>query len=197
MKIKMKILLVMGPPGSGKGTQASMLKEKYNIAHISTGDIFRAEIAEKTDLGLKAKEYISQGKYVPDEITIGMIEKRVSEDDCSEGFILDGFPRTIPQAEFLDKMLEKQNKKIDYVIYYDVSDEIVVDRIKGRAEKDKIAGKEVRADDLNSDVIKQRLETYHSQTNPVLDYYKKKGIVLQIDASKSVQEIFQESLNKI
>ena len=193
----MTIILVMGPPGSGKGTQAKLLKDKLNIAHISTGDLFRAEIGNETELGKKAKEYIDQGKYVPDEITIDMLKKRIEQSDCENGFILDGFPRTIPQAEFLDKMLEEQGKKVDFAIYYNVDNETTIGRIKKRARQDKEAGRPVRDDDLDEATIQQRLDTYHSQTATVLDYYKEQGNLVELDASKTAEEIFDASSGKL
>lgn len=189
------ILIVMGPPGCGKGTQATLLKEKYNIAHISTGDMFRQEISSETELGKLAKSYIDQGKYVPDEVTANMLAGRIESQDCAHGFILDGFPRTIPQAEFLSVVLAKKNLTISKVIYYDVSDETVVQRITGRAEKAKAAGDKVRDDDLDETIIRKRLETYHTQTKPVLDFYQEH--LIKIDASKTVEEIFDETIKHI
>lgn len=189
-----KILIVMGPPGCGKGTQATLLKEHFNIAHISTGDLFRAEIGAGSELGTLAKSFIDKGQYVPDEVTINMLKKRIEKNDCTNGFILDGFPRTIPQAEFLDAMLSEKNTKINNVLYYDVADETVVHRIKGRAQKDKEAGKQVRADDLDEGIIQQRLNTYHTQTKPVLEYYQNKNILKTINAERTVEEIFSESI---
>lgn len=186
-----QILIVMGPPGCGKGTQATLLKEKYNIAHISTGDLFRQEISNQTELGTLAKSYIDQGKYVPDEVTANMLAGRITKEDCANGFILDGFPRTIPQAEFLAKVLSEKELEISKVIYYNVDDDVVVQRIKGRAEKAKAAGEQVRDDDLDESIIRKRLETYHTQTKPVLDFYKDN--LLTLDASKSVEEIFAAS----
>lgn len=194
---KMKILLVMGLPGSGKGTQAKLLEKKYNLVHISTGDLFRAAVANGTELGLKAKEYMEAGKYVPDELTIGLLKDRVSQDDCKEGFVLDGFPRTLPQAEFLDKMLDEMNEKISGVLYYNVADDIVVQRIKGRAEQDQAAGKDVRADDLNEETISARIKTYHDNTTPVIDYYKEKSVLVELDASKSIEEIFDATVSQL
>jgi len=193
----MKVLLVMGPPGSGKGTQAKKLGEQYGIAHISTGDLFRREIGDKTKLGIEAQKYIELGQYVPDETTIGMLENRILSNDCLNGFILDGFPRTKAQAEFLDHYLESKNTRVEFAIYYDVSDEIVVQRIKGRAKEDEERGQAVRKDDLDEKIIQQRLNTYHSQTKPVLDYYEQRGVVVKIDASKSVDEIFSETVKLI
>lgn len=187
----------MGPPGCGKGTQAAKLKEKYGIVHISTGDLFRAEVGNKTPLGIEAKKYMDAGKYVPDEITIGMLHNRIKEKDCAKGFILDGFPRTIPQAEALDKLLKEVKEKVTNVIYYNVADKVVVARIKGRAEQDKKAGKVVRADDTDEKVIKQRLDTYHTSTKPVLDHYAKQKLVLTVNAEKTIDEIFADVVAKL
>jgi adenylate kinase len=197
MVVNKKIILVMGPPGCGKGTQAAKLKEKYGIVHISTGDLFRAEVGNKTPLGIEAKKYMDAGKYVPDEITIGMLHNRIKEKDCAKGFILDGFPRTIPQAEALDKLLKEVKEKVTNVIYYNVADKVVVARIKGRAEQDKKAGKVVRADDTDEKVIKQRLDTYHTSTKPVLDHYAKQKLVLTVNAEKTIDEIFADVVAKL
>jgi adenylate kinase len=190
-----QIFIVMGPPGCGKGTQAALLKEKFSIAHISTGDLFRQEIANNTELGQVAKSYMDKGQYVPDEVTANMLAERISQADCANGFILDGFPRTIPQAEFLQKVLSEKNLAISKIIYYDVTDDVVVQRIKGRAEKAKSAGEKVRGDDLDESIIRNRLETYHAQTKPVLDFYKEK--LLTVDASKSVEKIFNKTCESI
>lgn len=192
-----KIILVMGPPGSGKGTQADLLERDLHLAHISTGELFRNEISNNTELGMKAKSYMEKGEYVPDEITTGMLKNRMAADDCSTGIILDGFPRTIAQAEFLDKFLLESGDSVSRVIYYNVPDEEDVNRIKGRAEHDIEEGKNARADDLNEETIMQRLSVYHEKTEPILDYYRAKGIVLEIDATKSINEILDETEDEL
>jgi adenylate kinase len=190
-----KIIIVMGPPGCGKGTQAKLLEEKFQIKHISTGDLFREEIKKETELGKLAKSFIDKGQYVPDDVTIGMLKNRISMPDCENGFILDGFPRTIPQAEFLDAMLKEQALNVSEVIFYDVKDSTVIARIKGRAENDRLAGKNVRDDDLDVNITQRRLDTYHAQTKPVLEFYKRQNIVKIIYAERSVEDIFEESIN--
>lgn len=190
----MKLFIVMGPPGSGKGTQAKLLKEKFNIAHISTGDLFRHEIQDQTKLGEKAEKYIVNGEYVPDKITEGMLLNRIKKKDCSKGFILDGFPRTVEQAKFLKKAIKE--KEI-IVIDYRVSDSVVVDRIHGRAKADEIAGNPVRADDMDEKIIRERLLIYHSKTESIIKFYKKNAKYIEVDAEKPVEKIFKESLKKM
>jgi len=192
-----KVLIVMGPPGCGKGTQASKLKEEFGLTHISTGDLFRFELSNETELGLKAKKFMDAGEFVPDSITIEMLRKRIQQDDCKEGFILDGFPRTQPQAEFLDTLLAEMSESITAVIYYDVSDSEVISRIKGRAAEDKVAGRSVRADDLDEEIIKKRLDVYHKATKPLLDFYDSRALLKTIDASKTIDEILVDTLEQL
>lgn len=197
-------LILFGAPGAGKGTQAKRLVEKYNIPQISTGDLFRANISNKTALGTKAKEYIDAGNLVPDDITIGIVEDRIAMEDCTNGFILDGFPRTIEQAKALTIMLSKLGKEIDKVISLNVRDELIVERITGRRTSKK-TGKIyhmtynppvdedpadlIQRSDDNEEAVKVRLENYNNQTAPVLDYYKAMNKVAEVDGEKSMEDI--------
>ena len=198
-------IILFGAPGAGKGTQAKELTKKYEIPQISTGDILRAAIANKTPL--EAKKLMDEGKLVSDDIVNGLVEARLQEADCEKGFILDGFPRTVAQAEALDGILEKFNKKIEKVIALDVSDDEIIERITGRRVSKK-TGKiyhikynppvdenpedlEQRADD-NKETVVKRLEVYNKQTAPVLDYYKKQGKVYTVDGTKKLEEITKD-----
>ena len=200
-------IVLFGAPGAGKGTQAKELIKKYEIPQISTGDILRAAIANKTPLGLEAKKLMDEGKLVSDEIVNGLVEARLKEDDCKKGFILDGFPRTVAQAKELDKILAKSNREIEKVIALEVSDEEIIERITGRRTS-KVTGKIYhikfnppvdekpedlvqRADDTEEVVVK-RLETYHNQTAPVLDYHKAQNKVTEIDGTKKLEDITQD-----
>ena len=167
----MKIIM-LGAPGAGKGTQAKRIAKKYNIPHISTGDIFRANIKEKTELGNKAKEYMDKGELVPDDITIGMLLDRIHKDDCKDGFVLDGFPRTIPQAKSLTKALSELGEKIDYAINDTCGNELVI------------------RDDDKPETVKKRLEIYHDQTQPLIDYYDNEKILTSVDGTKDMEEVF-------
>ena len=188
----MKIIM-LGAPGAGKGTQAKMIADKYKVPHVSTGDIFRANIKNGTDLGKKAKEYMDKGQLVPDELTVEILLDRVAQDDCKNGYVLDGFPRTIPQADVLDKELTKLGDKVDYAINVDVPDENIVRRMSGRRaclkcgatyhiehippKKEGICdtcGSElVQRDDDKPETVQNRLSVYHEQTQPLIDYYNK------------------------
>ncbi len=188
-------IIMLGAPGAGKGTIAVLIKEKYNLPHISTGDIFRANIKEETELGKLAKSYIDKGALVPDDVTINMVMDRLSSDDCKSGYILDGFPRTIVQATEFEKALQKSNTKIDVCILVDGDDDMIANRLSGRrvCEKcgasyhieymkpvkegicDKCGGNLIHRKDDTVDVIKDRLKTYHEQTQPLIDYYGKNG----------------------
>lgn len=188
-------IIMLGAPGAGKGTIAVLIKEKYNLPHISTGDIFRANIKEETELGKLAKSYIDKGALVPDDVTINMVMDRLSSDDCKSGYILDGFPRTIVQATEFEKALQKSNTKIDVCILVDGDDDMIANRLSGRrvCEKcgasyhiehmkpvkegvcDKCGGNLIHRKDDTVDVIKDRLKTYHEQTQPLIDYYSKNG----------------------
>ena len=198
----MRIILV-GDPGAGKGTQAEAIKAKYPIAHISTGDILRANVKAGTELGKNAKVYMDAGKLVPDEVIIAMVESRLQEPDCKEGFMLDGFPRTTPQAEALDKLLEKLEIALDAVVYLDVDDEVVVKRLTTRrgckacgeiyntlfkptkveGVCDKCGGEVVQRDDDKEEVIRRRLSVFHEQTAPLIDYYSRQNLLATVDAT--------------
>ena len=205
----MKIIM-LGAPGAGKGTQAKKVAKKYNIPHISTGDIFRVNIKEGTELGNKAKEYMDKGELVPDDITIGMLLDRIHKADCKDGFVLDGFPRTIPQAKSLTQALSKLNESIDYAINIDVPDESIITRMSGRRaclscgstyhikysapKKENICdncGSElVIRDDDKPETVKKRLEIYHDQTQPLIDYYDNEKILASVDGTKDMEEVF-------
>ena len=165
----MKYYILFGPPGAGKGTHASTIAEKYNLRHVSTGELLRAEIAAGTQLGLEAKSLIAEGKLVPDEVVEGMIESTFNKVTGVAGFLLDGFPRTLAQAQALDDILAKRGEQVTAIVSIMIPDEMVFQRIHHRAE---IEG---RADDASDDTIKQRIATYHSQTEPLIDFYKKAG----------------------
>ena len=207
----MKILL-LGPPGGGKGTQAKFLIEKLNIPQISTGDMLREHVTNQTSLGIKAKEYMSSGALVPDEVILGMMQERLSDEDCKNGYILDGFPRTIPQAIGLDKLLEKLNQTLDAVIVIDVDDDNIVDRMGGRRvhipsgrvyhieyNPPKIEGKDdktqedliIREDD-KEETVRKRLEIYHKETSPLINHYKHKDIVTRINGELNISDVSQE-----
>ncbi len=205
----MKIIM-LGAPGAGKGTQAKKVAKKYNIPHISTGDIFRANIKEGTELGKRAKEYMDKGELVPDDITIGMLLDRIHKSDCKNGFVLDGFPRTIPQAKSLSEALSKLNEKIDYAINIDVPDDSIITRMSGRRaclscgstyhikysapKKENICdncGSElVIRDDDKPETVKKRLDVYHKQTQPLIDYYDNENILANVDGTKDMEEVF-------
>ena len=205
-------LILLGPPGAGKGTQASAIVGKYAIPHISTGDIFRENIKNGTELGEKAKEYMDKGLLVPDELVISIVEDRLQKEDCKEGFLLDGFPRTLDQGEALDKVLSEMSLKLDRVINLDVEKEVLIERAIGRRickdcgevyhikftppkEEgicDKCGSKLHQRDDDTVETVERRIEVYHKQTEPLIDYYKEKGLILDIDGSKDKDSIFEE-----
>ncbi len=178
-------LILFGPPGSGKGTQAAHLVERYGLVHISTGDLFRQEIGNGTPLGKEAQAYISRGELVPDHITIGMLRNKVEAHPEAHGFIFDGFPRTIPQAEALDRLMAEEGAAIHLLIALEVEDEEIVRRIKGRAA---ISG---RADDANESIIRNRIAVYKNETAPVFDYYARQGKSHRVNGIGSIEEIFQ------
>ncbi len=205
-------IILLGGPGSGKGTQAKKLTEKYNIPQISTGDIFRAAMKEGTPMGLKAKTYMDKGELVPDDVVIGVVEERLTKPDLAKGYMLDGFPRTLAQAQALDKILEKQGKNIDYAILVDVPDEDLVGRLSGRRTcKNSDCGKMYhvmfnpskqadicdtcggelyqRADD-NETTIRERLSVYNSQTAPLIEFYEKKGLLRRVKGVGQIDDIF-------
>ncbi len=177
-------IVLFGPPGAGKGTQAEILKTDLGLAHLSTGDMLRAAVAAETELGLQAKAIMEEGKLVPDEVITGVVADRIEEPDCAAGFILDGFPRTVPQAEALDTMLSKKGKALDAVVEVRVPDEVLISRIEKRAAE---TGGE-RADD-NAETMKRRLAVYHEQTAPVLPYYERKGLLHVIDGDRPIEEV--------
>ena len=207
----MKIIM-LGAPGAGKGTQAKQIADKYKIPHISTGDIFRANIKKNTELGHKAKQYMDQGLLVPDELTCDLVMDRIKQDDCKNGFILDGFPRTIPQAEALDAALDKINEKMDYAINVDVPDENIVNRMGGRrcclncgatyhvvtiptkveGICDRCGSPVVLRDDDKPETVQKRLTVYHDQTQPLIDYYEKQSILKTVDGTKSMEAVFDD-----
>ena len=205
-------LIMLGAPGAGKGTQAKKIAAKYQIPHISTGDIFRANIKAGTELGMKAKSYMDQGQLVPDEVTIGMLLDRISQDDSKAGYVLDGFPRTIPQAESPTAALKERGEKIDYAVNVDVPDENIVNRMSGRracigcgatyhilfnAPKtadvcDTCGEKLVLRDDDKPETVQKRLTVYHDQTQPLIDYYKKEGALVEVDGTQDMEKVFQD-----
>ncbi|SHJ95892.1 Adenylate kinase [Geosporobacter subterraneus DSM 17957] len=205
-------LILLGPPGAGKGTQAAGIVDRYNIPHISTGDIFRKNIKEGTELGRKAKSFMDQGLLVPDDLVVEIVEDRLKEDDCKNGFLLDGFPRTVYQAEALDKVLEKMNSVLDRVINVSVDKEILIDRAVGRRickecgatyhiqfnppaaadVCDKCGGPLYQRADDNEETVTKRIEVYLNETQPLIDYYKQKGTIVTIDGQQSIDKVFQE-----
>ncbi len=210
-------LILLGPPGAGKGTQASAIVKKYNIPHISTGDIFRANIKEGTELGKKAEEYMNKGLLVPDELVVSIVKDRITKDDCKNGFLLDGFPRTVAQAEALDEELKEMSLGIDKVINIEVEKDILIERIIGRrickncgatyhikfspAKQDgicDICGGELhqRKDDT-LDTVEKRIQVYMEQTKPLIDYYAQKGLLLNIDGTKDKEEVFREIVKSL
>lgn len=202
----------MGLPGAGKGTQAEKIVEKYGVPHISTGDMFRAAIKEGTELGLKAKSFMDQGALVPDEVTIGIVRERLSKDDCNQGFLLDGFPRTVPQAEALEGILADLGKKIDYVLNIDVDQNVLMERLTGRRickdcgstyhlvfnppAKEGVCnrcGGELyqRADD-NAETVNNRLQVNIEQSKPLLDFYEAKGYLKNINGQQDIDKVFED-----
>ncbi len=205
----MKIIM-LGAPGAGKGTQAKMIAEKYGVPHVSTGDIFRANIKNGTELGMEAKKYMDQGLLVPDELTVKILLDRVAQADCEKGYVLDGFPRTIPQAEVLDKALVELGDAIDYAINVDVPDENIVKRMSGRRACvtcgatyhiehvppkkegicDKCEAELILRDDDKPETVLNRLKVYHDQTQPLIDFYSAKGVLKTVDGTVDMQDVF-------
>ena len=206
----MKIIM-LGAPGAGKGTQAKMIAEKYGIPHVSTGDIFRANIKNGTQLGMEAKQYMDQGLLVPDELTVKILLDRVANEDCKNGYVLDGFPRTIPQAEVLDKALSKLGDQIDYAVNVDVPDENIVKRMGGRRAClscgatyhiehvppksegicDSCGQELVLRDDDKPETVQNRLNVYHEQTQPLIEFYRAKGVLKTVDGTMDMKDVFE------
>ena len=185
-------VILLGAPGAGKGTQAQFIKEEFSIPQISTGDMLRAAVKAGTPLGLEAKKVMDAGGLVSDDIILGLVKERITEDDCKNGFILDGFPRTTGQAEALDKMLAEKGLKLNAVIEIRVDDSILVDRIRSRIAE---TGGD-RADD-NEETLKKRLEVYHAQTAPLIPYYESQGKLLVVDGMKSIDDVTRDIEDKI
>lgn len=205
----MKIIM-LGAPGAGKGTQAKKIADKYHVPHISTGDIFRANIKEGTELGKKAKAYMDQGLLVPDELTLEIVMDRFTNPDCANGYVLDGFPRTIPQAEALTEALEKKGEAIDYAVNVEVPDDNIISRMSGRRAClacgstyhivyaptktegvcDRCGEKLVLRDDDKPETVKKRLDVYHSQTQPLIEYYTGQGKLAEVDGTQDVDAVF-------
>ena len=210
----MKIIM-LGAPGAGKGTQAKRIAEKYSIPHISTGDIFRANIKNGTELGKKAKTFMDQGLLVPDELVVDLVVDRVNQEDCANGYVLDGFPRTIPQAVALDKALEALGQAMDYAINVEVPDENIVNRMSGRRACvdcgatyhivyaptkvenvcDKCQGGLILRDDDKPETVQKRLNVYHDQTQPLIDYYTNKKILVEVDGTVDINDVFAAIVN--
>jgi adenylate kinase len=186
----MKIIL-LGPPGSGKGTQAQRLVQRYGIVQLSTGEMLRAAVAAGTPIGLKAKDIMASGGLVPDEVVVGIISDRIDQDDAKNGFILDGFPRTVPQAEALDDLLKHKHMKLDAVIELRVNESALIDRVEKRAEEMRSRGEEVRVDDT-AEVLVKRLAAYRAQTEPLIHYYSEKRKLLTVDGMMTIEEVTRE-----
>ncbi len=184
-------LILLGPPGAGKGTQAARLVDKYRIAHLSTGDMLRAAIAAETPIGLKAKDIMASGALVPDEVVVGIIADRIEQPDCANGFILDGFPRTVPQAEALDALLKQKKLKLDAVVQLLVNEAILLQRVENRIAQMKERGEAIRADD-NVEALAKRLEVYRGQTEPLVHYYGDRRMLATVDGMKSIDEVTAE-----
>lgn len=205
-------IVLMGLPGAGKGTQADKIVEKYGIPHISTGDMFRAAIEEGTELGVKAKSYMDQGALVPDEVTIGIVSERLSKADCDDGFLLDGFPRTVPQAEALDEILEKLSKKIEHALNIEVDKDLLVARLSGRrickvcgtsyhtqfnppkveGKCDKDGGELYQRADDNPETVTNRLEVNMKQSAPLLSFYNEKDVLTNINGQQDINDVFHD-----
>ena len=206
----MKIIM-LGAPGAGKGTQAKKIADKYQVPHISTGDIFRANIKNGTELGKKAKTYMDQGLLVPDELVVDLVVDRLGQEDCVNGCVLDGFPRTIPQAESLDAALAAKGEAIDFAIDVDVPDENIINRMSGRRACvacgatyhivhiptkvegvcDRCGESLILRDDDKPETVKKRLDVYHAQTQPLIEYYTEKNVLKSVDGTKDMEEVFQ------
>ena len=205
-------MILLGPPGAGKGTQAAKIIEKYNVPHISTGDIFRENIKEGTPLGKKAQEYMNKGELVPDSLVIEIATDRLTKDDCKDGFLLDGFPRTVEQAEALDAFLTERGAKVDFVLDIDVAADILMERLTGRrvckncgatyhvtnippkveGVCDSCGGTLYQRDDDTAETVGNRIEVYNQQTKPLIDYYEKAGNIYHLDGSMKLEDLFAE-----
>jgi adenylate kinase len=188
-------LILLGPPGAGKGTQAQRLVDKHDIVQLSTGDMLRAAVKAETPVGLRAKDIMARGELVPDEVVVGIIEERIEQPDAKKGFILDGFPRTVAQAEALEKLLSRKGLKLDGVIELEVDDEILLQRIEKRVAEMQARGEPVRADD-NAESLKKRLDAYHAQTAPLSHYYRRKGLHKSTDGMAGIDAV-TESIGKL
>ncbi|WP_425445964.1 adenylate kinase [Dethiothermospora halolimnae] len=208
-------LILLGPPGAGKGTQASGIIEKYNVPHISTGDIFRKNIKEGTDLGKKAKEYMDKGLLVPDEVVVAIVKDRLTEDDCKKGFLLDGFPRTVAQADALDGELKALDYSLDYVLNIEVDKDILIERAVGRrickncgatyhikynppkTENvcDECGGELYQRDDDTEETVSKRIEVYLKQTKPLIEYYNDKNLLVDINGEQDIDKVFEDIVN--
>lgn len=182
------IIVLFGPPAAGKGTQAKLIKDRYGVAHLSTGDMLRAAIAQGTEVGGKAKTLVDAGKLVPDEIVVGIIADRIAEADCKRGFVLDGFPRTVNQAKALDAMLKGKDLGVDVVIVMDVDEAQLVKRVENRAAEAKAKGEPVRPDD-DPETFKRRLGVYKAETAPILPYYEGQGKIRHVDGMQSIDQV--------
>ncbi|WP_332696628.1 adenylate kinase [Halalkalibacter lacteus] len=205
-------LILMGLPGAGKGTQAERIVKEYGVPHISTGDMFRAAIKGETELGLKAKSFMDAGELVPDEVTIGIVRDRLTEDDCKNGFLLDGFPRTVAQAEALEDLLDSMGRKINFVLNVDVPEKLLMDRLTGRRVSPSsgktyhvifnppkvegvcdVDGKElIQRDDDKPETVKKRLEVNQKQSKPLVDFYTKKGYLRDINGDQDIDKVFED-----
>jgi len=204
-------IILLGPPGAGKGTQAKSISNKYSIPHISTGDIFRKNISEKTPLGIEAKSYIDKGHLVPDKLTIDIVQDRLEQEDCKSGFLLDGYPRTVNQAEALKNFLQEKGKKLDTALLIKVPKEYIIDRMTGRRvclscgasyhvkfNPTKVEGKcdicgsvVIQRDDDCEETVNERLEIYDAQTQPLIDYYKEQDLLSEVDGTQAINDVFK------
>ncbi|HJQ55843.1 MAG TPA: adenylate kinase [Vineibacter sp.] len=184
-------LILLGPPGAGKGTQARRLEEQFGLRQLSTGDMLRAAVAAGTELGLRAKDIMARGDLVPDELVVSLLLERIKAPDCANGFVLDGFPRTVAQAEALDQALAAQGVKIDHIVALRVDEKALFDRIDGRARDAQAAGQPLRPDD-NPETLKQRIRVYNQQTAPILPYYEKAGGLRWVDGMASIDEVYRQ-----